>query len=216
MKAIDFSYFIERYNASEMDEEEEKWFKKEMEGNEDLHDEVELRKKTDMVLKEKDIMSLRNKLNVIEKQRENPASSVKFQKFHNIRNVAVLAGIVLLAGIALLSRGKPGNDEIIRRYYKPYEVVMISRSVNSATARDNFQHAVGYYHIKDYLSLVSHVITLVNLDVGILETLVVEVFLGKNLGTVQHVRSNLRTLHHTEFLLHVFTFALLQTDVIDV
>jgi len=150
MKAIDFSYFIERYNASEMDEEEEKWFKKEMEGNEDLHDEVELRKKTDMVLKEKDIMSLRNKLNVIEKQRENPASSVKFQKFHNIRNVAVLAGIVLLAGIALLSRGKPGNDEIIRRYYKPYEVVMISRSVNSATARDNFQHAVGYYHIKDY------------------------------------------------------------------
>ena len=73
-----------------------------------------------------------------------------------------------------------------------------------------------YYHIKDYLSLVCHVITLVNLDVGVLETLVVEVFLGKNLGTVQHVRSNLRTLHHTEFLLHVFTFALLQTDVIDV
>ena len=55
-----------------------------------------------------------------------------------------------------------------------------------------------------------------DLDIRILETFVIKVFLGKNLGTVQHVRSNLRTLHHTEFLLHVFTFALLQTDVIDV
>jgi hypothetical protein len=33
MKTIDFSYFVERYNAGEMDQNERVWFKKELEGN---------------------------------------------------------------------------------------------------------------------------------------------------------------------------------------
>ena len=36
MKTIDFSYFIERYNAGEMSESEKQWFLKELEGNEKL------------------------------------------------------------------------------------------------------------------------------------------------------------------------------------
>ena len=51
MKTIDFSYFIERYNAGEMSEAEKQWFQKELEGNENLRKEVYLRKNTDKVLK---------------------------------------------------------------------------------------------------------------------------------------------------------------------
>ncbi len=47
MKTIDFSYFIERYNAGEMDEAEKQWFRKELRDNEKLRNEVELRSKTD-------------------------------------------------------------------------------------------------------------------------------------------------------------------------
>jgi hypothetical protein len=72
MKTIDFSYFIERYNAGEMDEAEKQWFRKELMDNERLRKEVELRNRTDTVLKNQDLINLRNKLNTIEKQREQP------------------------------------------------------------------------------------------------------------------------------------------------
>ena len=40
MKTIDFSYFIERYNAGEMNDDEKQWFRKELEGNLQIcHDE---------------------------------------------------------------------------------------------------------------------------------------------------------------------------------
>ena len=69
MKAIDFSYFIERYNAGEMSDAEKLWFGKELEGNENLRKEVNLRRRTDEVLNNKNIISLRNKLSDIEKMR---------------------------------------------------------------------------------------------------------------------------------------------------
>ena len=62
MKTIDFSYFIERYNAGEMDDAEKQWFTKELKDNEKLRKEVELRRVTDTILKNQDQMNLRNKL----------------------------------------------------------------------------------------------------------------------------------------------------------
>jgi len=150
MKTIDFSYFIERFNAGEMDEAEKEWFRKELEGNEKLRLEVELRRKTDMVLKERDIMNLRNKLNAIDKRRSEPVPETKPRKRLDIRYAAVVASFVLIGSIALLSRGKPDSDEIISRYYQPYEVATISRSANIASNTDNFRLAVEYYNIRDY------------------------------------------------------------------
>ena len=73
-----------------------------------------------------------------------------------------------------------------------------------------------YDYVQDYLTLVSHIVALVNLDFSILEALVIEVFLGKDLGTVEHVRCYLRTLDHTELLLHILTLAFLQSHVVDI
>ena len=58
MKTIDFSYFIERFNAGEMSEAEKQWFQKELEGNEKLRNEVSLRKRTDEILKNQNVISL--------------------------------------------------------------------------------------------------------------------------------------------------------------
>lgn len=150
MKTIDFSYFIERYNAGEMDESEKEWFRKEMEGNEKLRREVELRKKTDMLLKERDIMNLRNKLNDIEKHRKEPVPAAKQKKLPGIRYAAVVAGLIVIGSIALMSKGKPDNDELISRYYQPYEIAAISRSASTGSGTDNFRLAVEYYNIRDY------------------------------------------------------------------
>ena len=70
--------------------------------------------------------------------------------------------------------------------------------------------------VEDNRVLVGYIIALADIYLGILITLVVEVFLGKCLGTVEHVRSNLSALDKAKFLLHILAFALLQTDIVDV
>ena len=70
-------------------------------------------------------------------------------------------------------------------------------------------------NIKDNLVLVCHVVALTDLYVGVLEALVIEIFLGKNLGAVYHVRCDLSTLQESQFLLHVGAFRFFQTHIID-
>ena len=70
--------------------------------------------------------------------------------------------------------------------------------------------------VEDHLVLVGHIIALHDVDLSVLVTLVIEVFLGKDLGTVDHVRRNLTALQQAELLLHVLAFAFLQTDIVDV
>ena len=70
--------------------------------------------------------------------------------------------------------------------------------------------------IEIHLILVGHIVALHDGNLSILVTLVVEILLGKNLGTVDHVRRNLIALQQTQFLLHVLTLALLQSDIVDI
>lgn len=150
MKTIDFSYFIERYNAGEMDEAEKEWFRKELRNNEKLRMEVELRSRTDAVLKNQDLMKLRNKLNAIEKQRQEPVPVRKTSRAAITKYAAAIAGLIIIGSIALLSSRKMGNDEILSRYYKPYEVVSNSRSDELTLTPDYYKLAVEYYNIRDY------------------------------------------------------------------
>ena len=69
--------------------------------------------------------------------------------------------------------------------------------------------------VEDDLVLTGDVGTLLNLDIRILVTLVVEVFLSQDLCTVDHVWRDLSALQDTEFLLHILFLALLQSHVVD-
>jgi tetratricopeptide (TPR) repeat protein len=149
MKTIDFSYFIERYNAGEMDEAEKQWFRKELRNNEKLRNEVELRSKTDTVLKNQDLMNLRNKLNAIEKQRKEPIPVRKSARAVNIKYAAAIAGFILIGSIALLSNRKLSNDKILEQYYKPYEAASTSRS-GELVKNTDYDFALDYYNIRDY------------------------------------------------------------------
>src|SRR5659263_6867 len=102
MKTVDFSYFIERYNAGEMSETEKQWFQKELDGNEMLRNEVNLRKRTDEVLKNQNVMSLRNKLSEIEKTRKEVKIPVKNSNNPAyIKYAAVVAVLVLIGSIIM-------------------------------------------------------------------------------------------------------------------
>jgi len=152
MKTIDFSYFIERYNADEMNAEEKSWFEKELEGNEKLRREVELRKKTEAILKDRDILALRSKLNSIEKKRMEQTPARRSQAGSRNLKYAAAAGVFVVFGtIALLRNGNMSNSEIFDKYYRSYEVTAPSRSAASGINQD-FLLGVEYYRVHDYKS----------------------------------------------------------------
>jgi tetratricopeptide (TPR) repeat protein len=150
MKTIDFSYFIERYNSGEMSDTEKQWFLKELEGNEKLRNEVELRKRTDEILKKPEVISLRSKLSEIERQRneiKNPLKDPKRSAY--IKYAAVIAGLVLIGSLVLLPGKKLGTDDVVRQYYKAYQPPTNQRSAQSAADAD-FTLALEFYNTHDY------------------------------------------------------------------
>ena len=149
MKTIDFSYFIERFNAGEMDVAEKQWFLKELEGNEKLRREVELRKKTDSFLKEHEIFTLKDKLASIEKRREEVRAEHEPGRPSKMKYAALIIVLAIAGGIALIPGKKLSNDEIMNRYYSAYEMTVSSRSF-TAEADPDYLLGMDYYKIHDY------------------------------------------------------------------
>ena len=132
-----------------MDETEKLWFQKEVDGNENLRQEIELRRKTDAALKSRDLMNLREKLNTIENARKEQKQVSRSGK-RVLKYSIMIAGIIIVAGSLTLFNGKKmSNDEIMDHYYKPYEPPATSRSA-SAVLNTDYNLAVEYYKIHDY------------------------------------------------------------------
>ena len=72
-----------------------------------------------------------------------------------------------------------------------------------------------HVNIQDYLVLGSDIVTLTDIDFGILVAFLIKVLLGENPGPVDHVRRDLSALQQSELLLHVLSFRLLQAVVVD-
>lgn len=150
MKTIDFSYFIERYLAGEMDEAEKQWFSKELEGNKDLRKEVDLRRRTDAVLQNQNILNLRSKLAAIEKSRAEPVPAVIPRRRSGIKYAAALTVLIIAgSGILMMRPGKMTGPEIIEKYYTPYEAPSTTRS-GTIVSFEDYNTALEYYKIGDF------------------------------------------------------------------
>ncbi len=150
MKTIDFSHFIEKYLACEMGEDERKWFEKELEGNSNLRCEVNLRKKTDQVLKDQNVISLRNKLSSIEKKRrEVNIEARNTRRPVHIRYAAVIVALAVIGSAIMLTTNNSSGDEIVSRLYKSYEPPASQRSGQIAENAD-FTLALEFYNTNDF------------------------------------------------------------------
>lgn len=151
MKTIDFSYFIERYNAGEMSDVENKWFQKELNGNDELQKEVNLRKGVDEVLVHQDIISLRDKLSVIEKRSKENVPHNKSKKATIAKYAALVTGLILVGSVTFFPGRNISNEEIMSRYYNTYEPPAAQRSGNIETDND-FSQALVLYQSHDYVN----------------------------------------------------------------
>jgi tetratricopeptide (TPR) repeat protein len=149
MKTIDFSYYIERYNCGEMSESEKIWFEKELEGNEKLRTEVHLRKQTDSILRDQDIISLRSKLSRIEMERKEVKPAPRFSRGKVFKSAAVIAILVLLGSFAVFNRGNLSTDELLKPFDKPYQPSAGQRSMQVINNED-FTQGLEYFNTSDY------------------------------------------------------------------
>jgi hypothetical protein len=149
MKTIDFSYFIERYNAGEMDQAEIIWFEKELAGNDPLRKEVMLRKKADQMLLKHDLISLRNKLENLEKTRKEKIIETTGKRALSMRYAAVFAGLVIIGSLIILTGKNQSTETLYNRNFSVYQYPGISRTQQLQT--DNqFGTALKYYAENDF------------------------------------------------------------------
>ena len=148
MKTIDFSYFIERYIAGEMDPSEKKWFETELEGSLSLQRELALRKKADAALGRHDIIDLRNKLASIEKERKEKAVVASGGKTPRFRFAAVITALILIGSLYLVTTGPQNFDTL---YKKNFEIYHSSGTSRSAEAKiPDFKTALDLYNSNDF------------------------------------------------------------------
>lgn len=141
MKTIDYSYFIERYIAREMDQTEKTWFEKELSGNESLQKELLLRRKADDILERRDIYSLRDKLASIEKAKMDEMVKNKRLRSPRFRYAAIFTGLIIIGSILFLSYRPESSVEIYKKYYHVYDNPGQSRS-SEAT----YNEAIDYFN----------------------------------------------------------------------
>jgi TolA-binding protein len=153
MKTIDFSYFIERYNAGEMDQNEKTWFAKELEGNLSLQKEMLLRKKMDHILKRQDVVSLRGKLASIEKSRR--VEEINKIKLHSpgVRYAAVFTGLIIIGSLLFLSFRTETPAKLFNKYYQSYDNPGISRSyevISNEKSEAIYNDAIKYFNNREF------------------------------------------------------------------
>jgi TolA-binding protein len=149
MKTIDFSYFIERYNAGEMDHVERKWFEKELGGNETLQKEVNFRKRVDNSLIQHDLISLRNKLSVLERNRKEKALTSSGKKTAGIRFAAAVAALLVIGSLYILISGNNSHESLYKKNFEVYGINAASRSEDVAINAE-FKSALRRFSELDY------------------------------------------------------------------
>ena len=149
MKTIDFSYFIERYNAGEMDHIEKKWFENELHGNDNLFKELNLRKRVDNALIQHDLISLRNKLTTLEKTRKEKVVASPGKKSVGIRFAAAVAALMVIGSLYLIITGNGNPESLYNRYFEVYSLNSSARSADAGQLSE-YTAAIQLYQNNDY------------------------------------------------------------------
>ena len=149
-----FQDLIQPFLDGELSREELDLINKELENNAVLAEDIKLYREVDNAIREKDVLDLRNQLDVIHNSMDNkvtnPTPAPRYRKVLSYAAIASLAILISVGVMYTLQNRKLSNEEIFEKYYEPYEVTMVYRSgeINTGKliqeARQKYE--AGMYH----------------------------------------------------------------------
>jgi tetratricopeptide (TPR) repeat protein len=158
MKTIDFNYFIERYISGEMEPAEKVWFEKELADNPSLAREVDLRRKTDEILRNGEILSLRSKMasiaNDYEKRRTKTIHGGRI-----LRYAAMVAFLITAGSLFWLPNRRLSGEKLFDKFYEPGTIagLSVTRSGNQSLSSDYIM-AIDEYRSGNFEEAIDHFI----------------------------------------------------------
>jgi len=161
MKTKDVNNAIENFLGGHADRPEQDWLLNEMKKDAALAREVTLRRKTDEILSDRDVIDLRHKLTAIDIRRRN-AGTVRRTVIRTARYAAAVAIIAVLStALYMTLRPSQSPDELYSGYYSRYES---PGAVRSAVSADNtlMENAIASYTAREYEKAIIYLEQLIN------------------------------------------------------
>ncbi len=148
-KNLKYSQLIEKFIAGEMNEDELRWFSKELQFNTELSTELKLDKDLDKILVDEDIVEFRRKLvSVFNESKEARAPKLirmQPQKWQ-LAVAATIAVLMLIGGSLLFTQQRSYTPEkLFSMYYDSDKSIELTRSGNA-----NIVEAVLKFQQKDF------------------------------------------------------------------
>jgi len=159
---INMNDSIERYLSGVMNKEEEKWLLAEVQGNQQLAQEMELRRRTNKVLADMSIINLRGKLEAIE-MRKRAANPARKAAIRASRYAAAVVGAVIIASSVYLPNKNISPEKLYERHFNTYQVISSARSANSIN-NALFTSAMESIKAKDYNTAIGYLEKVINSD----------------------------------------------------
>lgn len=148
-RKLKYSQLIERFLAGEMNEDELRWFSKELQFNIELSTELKLDKDLDKILLEDDVVEFRRKLISIynEPDEINSPKIVQLQprKWHMVAAAAIAVLMIASGAIFFTQQSTYTPEKLFSMYYDSDKTIELTRSGSA-----NIVEAILKFQQKDY------------------------------------------------------------------
>lgn len=148
-RKLKYSRYIERFLSGEMNEDELRWFSKELQSSSELSTELKLDKDLDVILQDEDAIELRRKLMSLmnEKKQYNAPKIIKLQpRKWQLAAAAAIAVLMITGGAILFTQQRSYTPEkLFSMYYDSDRTIELTRSGNA-----NIVEAVLKFQQKDF------------------------------------------------------------------
>ncbi len=152
MEKINYEIYLEKYLDDELTPSEKKWLEKEIDGNDKLKTELELRRDVNNLLSDSDMLRFSSELDhaydeYSRKKVHKPFLSGQLKK--KVAAIGSVAVIIIAAVFVYVNNYKPMDKQALyESYFEPYEA-MVYRS-SSENVDDILRNAMQNYENKNY------------------------------------------------------------------
>jgi len=149
-------HIIQKYLDHDLTDKDMKRFEADLEVSSELQSDLGLYQEIDEALADAEVLSFRDQLTGLRKEKKESGSTVKgplrfAQPWHFAVSAAV--ALILALGLASVLSTPLSNKDLLKKYYKPYEVALINRSGNTEMELA-MTHGKTYYQQGDFAKAV--------------------------------------------------------------